>query len=74
MDTVEAIHQEPSDSHPTPQYVTKLPKLKVAKYGGDPLNWQSFWDCFESPIDLKSHLSGAETRVQVEDEAAVVIS
>ncbi|XP_065888506.1 uncharacterized protein [Dysidea avara] len=55
--TVEPACQEPSDSHPASQYITRLPKLEVSKYSGDPLNWKSFWDCFESAIDLNPYLS-----------------
>ena len=73
--TVEPARQEPSDSHPASQYITRLPKLEVSKYSGDPLNWQSFWDCFESAIDLNPNLSVVQKlnylRTQLESKAAL---
>jgi len=77
-DTAQSVHQEPSGGHPLPQYVTRLPKLEVPRYSGDPLNWQSFWDCFESSVDVSTHLSGVQKlsylRAQLEGEAARVIT
>ena len=57
--------------------VMQLPKLEVPKYSGDPLNWQSFWDCFESAIHFNLNLSGVQKlsylRAQLEGDAARVI-
>ena len=57
---------------------TRLPKVEVVKYSGDPLNWQTFWDCFELAIHLNSNLSGLQKlsylRAQLEGEAAKVIT
>ena len=76
-DTAKSVHHEPSSDHSTAQYVTRLPKLRVPKYSSDPLNWQSFWDCFESAIHLNSNLSGVQKlsylRAQLEGDAARVI-
>ena len=50
----------------------------MPKYSGDPLNWQTFWDCFESAIHLNSNLSGVQKlsylRAQLEGETAKVIT
>ena len=37
------------------QFVAHLPKLDVPTFAGDPLKWQSFWDCFEAAIHLNPH-------------------
>ena len=50
----------------------------MPKYDGDPLDWQPFWDCFESAIHLNPNLSGVQKlsylRAQLEGEAARVIT
>ena len=38
----------------------KLPKLDLAKYNGDPLKWQPFWDSFEAAIHKNESLSDVE--------------
>ena len=75
---LEPSRREPGDTLPSPQCVTRLSKLEVPKYSGDPLNWQSFWDCFESAIHLNPNLCGVQKlsylRTQLEGEAARVIT
>ena len=75
---LEPARQEPGDTYPPPQCVTQVPKLKVPKYGGDPLDRQPFWDYFESAIHLNPNLSGVQKlsylRAQLEGEAARVIT
>jgi len=75
--TTKSDHGEPTSGHAATQYFTRLPKLEVPKYSGDPLNWQSFWDCFESAIHFNSNLSGVQKlsylRAQLEGDAARVI-
>ena len=34
----------------------KLPKIKLKQFNGDPMTFQSFWDCFESAVHKKSSL------------------
>ena len=31
---------------------THLPKLSIPVFSGDPLQWQSFWDCFEAIVHI----------------------
>ena len=36
---------------------SRLPKLSIPTFTGDPLNWQSFWDCFDSAVNSNPTLS-----------------
>ena len=42
------------------EITTKLPKLTLPVFKGNPLNWQTFWDRFESCIHKNSGLSDVE--------------
>ena len=33
--------------------ITRLPKLDLPYFEGNPLNWQPFWDCFQAAVELK---------------------
>ena len=35
----------------------KLPKLEISKFNGNTLNWQGFWDQFNSAIHTKTNIS-----------------
>ena len=39
-------------THGVAPYYTasRLPKLTIPMFNGDPLSWQSFWDCFDSAV------------------------
>ncbi|XP_068716647.1 uncharacterized protein [Montipora capricornis] len=56
----------------------KLPKLDFKKFSGGLLNWQDFWDSFNSAIHSNPSLSPVEKmnslRAQLEGDAANVIS
>ena len=36
---------------------SKLPKLKIEKFDGKIINWQTFWDQFESCIDSQENIT-----------------
>ena len=45
-----------SASHATSQ----LPKLSIPTFTGDSLNWQLFWDCFDSAVNSNPTLSNVQ--------------
>ena len=45
----------------SPSYATScLPKLSIPTFTGDPLTWQSFWDCFDSAVNSNPILSDVQ--------------
>ena len=46
-----------SPSNPTKTIKVKLPKLELKPFDGNILNWQPFWDSFQSSIDSNSNIS-----------------
>ena len=46
-----------SPSNPTETVKVKLPKLELKPFDGNILNWQPFWDSFQSSIDSNSNIS-----------------
>ena len=46
-----------SPSNPTETVKVKLPKLELKPFDGNVLNWQPFWDRFQSSIDSNSNIS-----------------
>ena len=50
-----------SDSHVDHESrATQLSKLELPHFNGNPLTWQSFWDCFEASIHTKNNLTGVQ--------------
>lgn len=51
----------PHDNVPTNrgQVAACLPKLTIPMFGGDPLDWEPFWDSFEAAIHSNTQLNGA---------------
>ena len=39
------------------QFATRVPKLEIPVFTGEPLDWQPFWDCFEAAIHVNPSLS-----------------
>ena len=82
----EPVHVSPSDTHThdrvaTPhmfQNVSRLPKLLLSTFSGDPLQWQTFWDSFNAAINSNPSLSGVQKfnylRTQLHSDAARVIA
>ena len=72
------------NSHCTPQNsvsgynASRLPKLSIPMFSGDPLIWQPFWDSFDAAINLNPVLSNVQKfnylRAQLQGNAARVIS
>ena len=58
--------------------VSRLPKLSLPTFSGDPLMWQSFWDAFEAAINSNSTLDGVQKfnylRAQIQGEASRAIA
>jgi len=42
------------------QYVTRLPKLTLPSFSGNPLEFQIFWDSFEAAVHNNVGLTGAQ--------------
>ena len=62
----------------TSQFTTRLPKLTLPTFSGNPLMWQTFWDFFSAAVHSNSSLTGVHKfnylRAQVTDEAAKSIA
>ena len=60
------------------QNVSRLPKLTLPIFGGDPLKWQTFWDSFDSAVHSNNVLTNVEKlnylRAHLEGEAARAIT
>jgi len=60
------------------QYVTRLPKLILPNFDGDPLQFQTFWDSFECAVHNNEGLTGAQKfqylRALLVGDAAQVIA
>ena len=58
--------------------VSRLPKLSLPTFSGDPLSWQTFWDCFSVAVDSSPILSGVQKfnylRAQLQGEAARAVA
>ena len=84
--SVTSESRDPSDTErPTPavaaakpQGTTRLPNLSIPMFSGDILDWQSFWDCFETAVHNISALSGVQKlnylRAQLQGGALRVIT
>ena len=57
---------------------SRLPKLSLPTFSGNPLNWQTFWDSFEAAVLNNRHLTGVEKfnylRAQLDGDAAKTVS
>jgi len=77
-------HVSFSDAHDTVatphtfQNVSRLPKLSLPTFSGDPLQWQTFWDSFNAAINSNPSLSGVQKfnylRAQLHGDTARVIA
>ena len=43
-----------------PDHITRLPKLDLPQFTGNPLHWQSFWGCFEATVHSNTSLTGVQ--------------
>ena len=42
------------------EYATRLPKLNLPYFSGDPLTWQTFWDSFSAAVHNNPKLTGVQ--------------
>ena len=82
----EPVHVSASDMHSPGtiatshmfQNVSRLPKLSLPTFSGDPLLWQMFWDSFNAAVHLNPTLGGVQKfnylRAQLHCDAARVIA
>ena len=58
--------------------VSRLPKLSLPTFSGEPLSWQTFWDSFSAAVDSNHTLSGVQKfnylRAQLQGDAARAIA
>ena len=56
----------------------RLPKLVIPLFSGDPLQWQSFWDCFEAAVHSNNSLTNVQKlnylHAQLQHDAARVVA
>ena len=59
MSTTEfRVPSEPT--HRREQPVSRLPKLNLPSFAGDPLTWQGFWYSFEAAVNSNAALDGVQ--------------
>ena len=67
-----------TDEVARPSVASRLPKLDLPRYSGDPLGWQTFWDSFKAAVHSNSNLTGVEKfnylRAQLDGEASRTVS
>ena len=65
-------------THPYPQATSRLPKLILPTFSGDPLSWQTFWDSFSAAVDSSPSLGAIQKfnylRAQLQGDAARTIA
>ena len=57
---VSQFHNSSFKQTPTPRMHINLPKINIKSFGGDPLEWLTFWDSFSAAIDKNLELSDVE--------------
>ena len=77
----ESSAEHSRDAHPPTlraQDITRLPKLSIPSFSGNILEWQSFWDCFDSAVHNNPMLSGVQKlnylRAQLQGGALRIIA
>jgi len=67
----------PPVEHPH-ESITRLPKLYLPQFAGNPLNWQPFWDCFKPAVDSNKSLTAVQKLTylcaQLQGEASRIIA
>ena len=77
---VSATDTHTHDSTPSSIYhnASRLPKLTLSTFNGDPLQWETFWDSFDAAVNSSTGLSNVQKftylRAEVHGEAARVIA
>ena len=66
------------DTTTRPAPASRLPKLDLPRYSGNPLEWQTFWDSFKAAVHSNSNLTGVEKlnylHAQLDGEASRTLS
>ena len=57
---VSQFHYSSLKQEPAPRMHINLPKINIKSFGGDPLQWLTFWDSFSAAIDKNQGLSDIE--------------
>ena len=57
---VSQFHYSSLKQEPAPRMHINLPKINIKSFGGDPLQWLTFWDSFSAAIDKNHRLSDIE--------------
>ena len=57
---VSQFHYSSLKQEPAPRMHINLPKINIKSFGGDPLQWLTFWDSFSAAIDKNHGLSDIE--------------
>ena len=55
-----STHVRDSDASIVYQNVSRLPKLTLPTFSGDPLQWKTFWDSFNAAVHSNVGLSGVQ--------------
>ena len=77
---VSQFHHSSFKQAPTPRMHVNLPKINIKPFGGDLLEWLTFWDSFSAAIDKNLELSDVKKMnylngmLKGEEEAARAIS
>ena len=59
---VSQFHYSSVRQAPIPRMHINLPKINIKSFGGDRLEWLTFWDSFSAAIDKNLELSNVEKR------------
>ena len=58
--------------------VSRLPKLSLPFFSGDPLTWQTFWDSFDAAVNCNASLTRVQKfnylRARLQGDAARVVT
>ena len=57
---VSQYHHSSFKQASTPRMLINLPKINIKSFGGDPLEWLTFWDSFSAAINKSLELSDVE--------------
>ena len=53
---------------PTPNHVSRLPKLNLPTFSGTPLTWNTFWDSFNVAVNSNPNLEGVQKCNYLQDQ------
>lgn len=77
LESTQVVQRTFSDTSSSSSQYHRLPKLSLPTFNGDILQWQTFWDSFESTIHLNVNLTDVQKfsylKSQLESDAARTI-